>query len=142
MKRATAIRNAQQIAERLRSVTGILMTPDGNRESVRIKKAWVFGSTAKGSDQPNDLDVLLECYAYGEHRHPNNKGSRNKASRVGIAKTNKDYLKRYRIIVGHDALFVMQIWLGVGMKMVRFHDFTIDGNLAHPRKMIYPRWEL
>ena len=34
-------------------------TPRGESEFYPVKKAWVFGSTIKGSDAPNDLDVLL-----------------------------------------------------------------------------------
>ena len=59
MKLETALRHAAEIARRLESVNGLIPTPRGEREFYLVKKAWVFGSTIKGSDAPNDLGGLL-----------------------------------------------------------------------------------
>ena len=41
MRRSTAIRNVARVAERLKSCGGILCTPEGNSEAVRISRATV-----------------------------------------------------------------------------------------------------
>ena len=64
-----------EIARRLVSVNGLIPTHRGDHEFYLVKKAWVFGSTIKGSDAPNDLDVLL----FAE-----NAGARQKWQDVGF----------------------------------------------------------
>lgn len=60
MKRATADKNLKKVIQRIHDVSGIFETPMCSHEYLKIKRVWVFGSFAKGSDSPNDLDVLVE----------------------------------------------------------------------------------
>lgn len=60
MKQQTALRNLENIVGKVRGVNGIYTTPLCDREFVKIKRMWVFGSVAKGSATPNDLDVFIE----------------------------------------------------------------------------------
>jgi len=66
MKRATAIRYCQDINRRLLEVNGTIVTCRGEFEYVAVTKVWVFGSTAKGSESPNDLDLLIQMREGGQ----------------------------------------------------------------------------
>ena len=68
MRREIALRYVDKIAQRLHSVNGVLATPLCNQEAVRFKRVWVFGSTAKGAESPNDLDLLIEAEGCGRQR--------------------------------------------------------------------------
>lgn len=74
MKRATAIKNLNNIIKKIRSVNGIYATPLCNEEFLKIKRVWVFGSVAKGSDLPNDLDIFVETLSFKDSRQPIRKG--------------------------------------------------------------------
>jgi predicted nucleotidyltransferase len=65
MKLETALRYANEVARRVRSVSGLLAAPLCRSEAVTIKRIWVFGSTAKASITPNDLDLLIEMTSVG-----------------------------------------------------------------------------
>jgi hypothetical protein len=85
----------------------------------------------KGSATPNDLDVLLECMEVGRH------------FRAGHgAKVDKRRLRRYGIRAAVSTTDEAYRFLSRGMKMVSLHDIECDGELAHPRVMIYPRNDL
>lgn len=142
MKLETALRNANRIAEKLRGLGGIISTPEGSHEAIRIKRAWVFGSTVKGSDSPHDLDVLLDVQVVGAYRPSKVKAIRGEKAPLGYAKTDKRYLRSTGIHTPIDSLKIATISLKKGMKMVSLHQLTIDGKIAFPRKMIYPKWEL
>jgi len=138
MKLDTAINHANEIARRLRNLSGIIGTPDAAWEALRIKRAWVFGSTAKGKSHPNDLDVLLEMFPVGR-RNMVGKPRYQRPGVTGNAKKCHKYEKIFGIIAPISTTETALRRLRTGMKMVRFHDIDIDGNLAFPRIMIYPR---
>ena len=83
MKRKLAFRYAFEVARRVHGVNGILATPLCDREAVRFKRIWVFGSTVKGGEAPNDLDLLIELEPCGRW-HSYRQG-----------KIDKEYLRRY-----------------------------------------------
>lgn len=65
MKRQTALKNLDKIIQKVRSINGIYPTPLSDVDFVKIKRMWVFGSVAKGSKNPNDLDIFIEIYGDG-----------------------------------------------------------------------------
>ena len=65
MKRATALKSLKKIVDRIHAVNGLLATPEASSEAFRIKRAWVFGSTVKGSESPGDLDILIDAESVG-----------------------------------------------------------------------------
>lgn len=60
MKRPAAIRNLNTVIKRLHSINGLLATPMHNHPFIKVRRAWVFGSVAKGKLEPNDVDVFVE----------------------------------------------------------------------------------
>lgn len=131
MKRTTALRYADEIAARVRSVNGLLATPLADREAVRIKRVWVFGSTVKGSQAPNDLDLLIESKAVGRHR----------TWKQG--KLNRRYLRMFGVRRALCASKETYKWLTKGMKKVSRHDFEAERGIdLSPLVMIYPRNDL
>ena len=140
MKRETAIRNAVKVADRIRKSNGLIGTPECERETVKIKKAWLFGSTAKGKPDPNDVDILIEYDLIGRRQHTNCRAHR------GFPRTNaavdKECKRRYGISVPKSAWSATVRLLSRNMKMIRIHDANTDGEIAHPRIMIYPRMDL
>lgn len=114
MKRSTALRYCSEIHQRLIEVGGIVPTPRGGWSHVRVHNIWVFGSTAKGSNEPNDLDLLIrleEC------------GRRQSWQQVGF---DPAYLRRTGIRVARDPRKEALIWLSRGMKNVSRHDFESE----------------
>lgn len=128
MKRETALKYSQEIARRVHSVNGILATPLCSFSAVRIKRVWVFGSTAKGKANPNYLDVLIDWEDCGEGR----------SWRQG--KLDKRYLKSYGIRVAIESGDELYKWLTKGMKMVTKHDYRYED--TDFKKMIYPKYEM
>lgn len=81
---------------------------------MRVRNIWVFGSTAKGSEAPNDLDLLIqmkEC------------GSRQPWQEVGF---DPEYLRSAGIRVARDSRREARMWLSRGMKGVSRHDFESE----------------
>jgi predicted nucleotidyltransferase len=79
-----------------------------------VRNIWVFGSTAKGSIEPNDLDLLIrleEC------------GRRQSWQQVGF---DPAYLRRTGIRVARDPRKEALMWLSRGMKNVSRHDFESE----------------
>lgn len=69
MKRDTALKNTYKLIQRIKSINGILSTPLANVDYIKIKRAWLFGSVLKGSENPNDVDIFIELEGYTEdHR--------------------------------------------------------------------------
>lgn len=67
MKRETAIKNVNTIAARLKNISGLIGTPNTDHECFKVRAAYVFGSTVKGSINPNDLvssDSAIESDDY------------------------------------------------------------------------------
>jgi hypothetical protein len=131
MKRARALRYAEEVARRVHSVNGILATPNAGRPAVRISRVWVFGSTVKGSLEPNDLDLLIEAVAVGDpipwcrgrkldHYRQRSRGWR----------TLPDPM--------HQAF----VWLTNGMRGVSRHLASSECVEIDVRRLIYPRWDM
>ena len=131
MKRATALRYAREIARRLHEVNGLLATPVCKHEAVRVRRVWVFGSTAKGAENPNDLDVMIELDCM-----------------VGRHKTwqqttiDKEARKRFGVRVARDNRTVFLKWLTKGMRGVSRHCRDMDGVVLDVQTLIYPRYDL
>lgn len=143
MKRETALRYAETIAARLRSHGGLIGTPDADREALRIARAWLFGSTAKGNNSPRDVDILLDLWPCGRLQLVNRAPWRGTKQRVGAKIGSTAYAKRYRLPLNCKVSALHA--LVAGMRMVRFHEFMIDGDLGdipETRIMIYPRNDL
>lgn len=131
MRKETALRYAAEITARLRGINGLLATPLCQKEAVRIRRVWVFGSTVKGSEAPNDLDLLLDLWPVGRHRNwKQGKLDRRLARAFGI---------RLAIDGENEALK----WLTKGMRKVSRHSFEDERGLdLSPLVMIYPRNDL
>jgi predicted nucleotidyltransferase len=131
MKRSTALKNATEIARRIKSVNGLLATPLCNREAVRIKRAWVFGSTVKGSGFPNDLDILLELIPCGRIKNWRQ------------AKLDRRYYRSTGIKLAQCSMRETIKWLRKNMKKVRCHHYFIEKDLGIDVMVeIYPRFLL
>lgn len=136
MKRSTAIASAKAIGAYLRGLGGCISTPYCMHNYVRVYRVWVFGSTAKGKSQPNDLDLLISCECIGRDldRPPRRRGSSNKSN--GYYRYKKDSSGRLWIM---DSLEEAKRSIRGNRRMIRIHEDDIDGELAWPRVMIYPR---
>lgn len=131
MKRTTALRYADEIAARVRSVNGLLATPLANREAVRISRVWVFGSTVKGSQAPNDLDLLIESKEVGRVR----------TWKQG--KLDRRFLHMFRTRRAISARDEAYKWLTKGMKKVSRHCSDAEKGIdLRPLVMLYPRNDL
>jgi hypothetical protein len=98
----------------------------------------VFGSTAKGSDSPNDLDVIIDYEYIGNKRKMyRSDGGVNKQLRY-----NKEYLRRYGILIPVCSLDAAITELRKNMKKISIHEMSVDGELAVPRIQIYPQFNL
>jgi predicted nucleotidyltransferase len=127
-----AIRQATEIHIRLRTVGGVIQTPECGNTEYRVTRAFIFGSTIKGKANPNDLDLLIEgVYAGRKQALPE-------------AKVYPEYLRRYGWAVPLDAMWEAYKWLTHGMQHVSRHDFAVDGRLAMRAGavMIYPDFDL
>ena len=140
MKRETAIRNVQRIADTLHETNGLIGTAGTSYDAVRIKRAWVFGSTAKGSEHPNDVDILLDISNAGR-RYWTNKGKLHRGCNRYGARLDKYFVKRGLQLPVDAQQEAMRRIRGT-MKMVRLHEFHIDGDfgdIPQTKVMIYPR---
>ena len=92
-----------------------MATPSHDYQYVRISRVWVFGSVAKGSQNPNDLDIFIELKVIGRF---NNNGYIDKrlSHQHGYREIKKstDYALKWltkgmknvsRHVVGHDDVF-------------------------------------
>ena len=130
MKLETALRHAAEIARRLVSVNGLIPTPRGESEFYLVKKAWVFGSTIKGSDAPNDLDILL----FAE-----NADARQKWQVAGFDPVYyKAHGMRQTRLTSREA----KMWLRKGMQMISTHDKESEETIFDKKVEIYPRFLL
>lgn len=143
MKLSTAIKNANIIAERIKRLNGIIETPECDYKVIRIKRAWIFGSTVKGKLNPKDLDVLLE-YSFHDKRYsgsmriPESKEFR----RRGLCKKQYKSKLFMGLDFGRSAIQETFKYLKKGMCKISIHDHSIDGNIAGVKIMIYPRNDL
>jgi len=127
MKIETALKYIEELKKRLSESNGVIATPTSSREATLFDRVWVFGSVVKGSNEPKDVDILYQCHAVGEFRmigaidglipDRNNghiaESSRNRAIKI----------------------------LTKGMRMVRFHDYEIDGDYGDIKQTRQLIWE-
>lgn len=130
MKLATALRYANEVSRRVRAVNGLLATPLCNHEAVRISRVWVFGSTIKGSQTPNDLDLMIEMREVGR--------------RFNAQQTRVDraYLRAHGLRFAPRAEFDALKWLTKGMRNVSRHTRDYEATEIDKMVMIYPRNDL
>jgi len=130
MKRKTALRYAEEIANRIHSVNGLLATPLCDREAARISRVWVFGSTAKGSAEPNDLDILIDISEVGRIRNWRQ------------ARLDRWYRRTYGMFTAPSSVEYALKWLTKGMKKVSRHTTRSEGAKLDVKVLIYPRFDL
>ena len=130
MKRSTALRYCVELARRVHFVNGILATPGCDFDAVRISRMWIFGSAAKGSSSPNDLDLLIEMKECGRHYNWRQ------------ARLDKRYLAAYgcRCPVTSESYALK--WLTKGMKLVSRHTTRSECAQLDVKKLIYPRYDM
>lgn len=131
MKRKTAINNIVKIQERIKKSGGIISTPECSHKALIILGAWVFGSTAKGSDSPNDVDILIKYKLYS-HNDSNQKNLRTNKSGFWKGFPICSQLEAFKGLTKH-------------LKMVRLHQYQLDnhiGDINETKIMIYPRCDL
>lgn len=133
MKHSTSVANAQYVADQLRRVSGIIATPNCAHDAVRVKRAWLFGSTAKGKENPNDTDIIIEYVLIGK---PKWSGRNGKVS--GHFRINRDSYRRFGWSHPEDSLNEARRFLKGRKKMIRVHQWEIDKDVADGRVMIYP----
>jgi hypothetical protein len=129
MRRALALQYANEVARRLHSVNGILATPMCDSDAVRFKRVWVFGSTVKGSQAPNDLDLLIEAEPCGRHYSWKQ------------AKMDKWQLRQYGFRLPVRSTWEAFKWLTKGMRKVSRHSYRYEGDIGY-KVLIYPRNDL
>lgn len=127
MKLATAQKNALEIHRRLRSVGGLIGTPNTGSEAVQIKCVWVFGSTVKGKLNPNDLDILVEGTTVGR-RYLSFRNQCGRYSKRGIGR-----------LFAKCPIDRASKWMRGGMKMVSLHWACYDSVQPDVKIMLYPR---
>jgi len=127
MKIDTAVHHVKEIHTRLVSVGGMIPTPRGSDEFFLVKKAWVFGSTIKGSPTPGDLDILLLAEPSGFYQ-----------SWVDVGH-DPVYLKNHGIKVTRSTTREGKMWLRKGMKMVSVHDTLSEAAIIDKKIEIFPR---
>lgn len=130
MRREIAIRRALRVADRVREAGGLIPTPRATHEFFEVKKIWLFGSTAKGSESPNDIDLLYEGNYCGA-RYTSIEGKQLHKFFLGMG-----------VKVPVDSEYAALKIIAKGCGMVRLHDAKIDGEIAYPRIQLYPINEL
>lgn len=135
MKRSTAIKNINTIIRRVKSVNGLLGTPKHRYDFVKIKRVWLFGSTAKGSTNPNDIDIFVEIINIGPHFS---------ASKHTDRYFDKQFFRSCGVKLSGDSSQYAVKWLKKNMKMVSIHlvghDLIFDE--LDVKIMLYPRNDL
>lgn len=58
MKRQTAEKNLKTVIQRLHEINGLLATPLHNWDALKIKRAWLFGSFAKGDMKKVSVHIV------------------------------------------------------------------------------------
>ena len=140
MKRSTALKNLDLIITRLHHVNGIIGTPKYNYDFVWIKRAWVFGSVAKGSESPNDLDIFIEVlnepkklkYYSNQFKH---------TDRFTDKTSHGMRLKHAGIIKTKDAIDYAIKWLRQDTRKISVHVVGDDEIFSELdiKYLIYPR---
>lgn len=128
MKRDTAIRAAKTVAERISKCGGIIETPDGIFAAVRVRALWLFGSTLIRSATPADVDLLWDIESVGEAR----------SARRGEVPPDKRQLRNHGTIIGRSSSELAILQLRRGLRLVKFHLYEIDKDIALPRRALWP----
>ncbi len=129
MRRETAMSHVRRIAQHLKRINGILATPNTQYPAAVIRRAWVFGSTAKGSPEPADVDILLDMRAVGERT----------LQKRGLP-FDKNAWKCWRVKIVPETIPAAVEALRENMRNVSFHLLAEDAALQlGPLQMIYPR---
>jgi predicted nucleotidyltransferase len=133
MKRTTAIQTIREITHKLFECNGLIETPGCSSAHYKIQELWLFGSTAKGSQTPNDIDLLYIGDSVGPYRRvgtdPSIELDKDYLRRYGIARTKPSNIAAFHLLIGKK-------------KMVRMHSFEVEEDLAHPRILLFPTCEL
>ena len=130
MKIETALRYAKEIAKRVQDVNGLIPTPRGENEFMKVNGIWVFGSTVKGSQNPNDLDLLIDMDYHGE---------RQSWEKVGY---DPQYYRSCGVRCARSSKEEAMKWLTKGMKKVSRHCAKSEKAPLDVKVMIYPKFEL
>lgn len=114
LSRKKAFEYCRIIHERLKNIDGIFIGNNSDYKYNLVHNVWVFGSVAKGSKNPNDLDILCDYKELG---------------------MNKKYSERIHTQFFH--------FLTEGLRQISLHDFLVDNCLAKDHKIeIYPKFKL
>ena len=141
MKLSTSIKNAMIVADRIRSLSGIIETPEGQFSCVRIKRAWLFGSTARLKESPSDTDIILDINVTGYFQPTNSIAWRKRRCRNN-SKTDKCFKRSTGINSPIDSKYIAFKYLRKNLKLVSLHSLDVDHEYATDKIMIYPRNDL
>lgn len=130
MKRATALRYCKEIHDRLTEVNGRLPTPRGEFTFITIEAVWVFGSTAKGSAQPRDLDILVK---FGDEV-----GALQSVEEAGF---DPAYYRSCGFKRPRSSRREALMWLTHGMRGVSRHYHDIESIPIDVKRSIFPTLE-
>jgi predicted nucleotidyltransferase len=141
MKHQTAIKNLNIIADKMRRLSGLIGTPDADFEAFKITRAWLFGSVAKGSQSPKDIDILIEGRGVGRRKRTGRFVRINKIEgRKYLAKT-ATHSKRNSTPFPLSCRTSACRYLKGHLKGISFHDYEIEtgyGDINETKIMIYP----
>lgn len=104
--------------QRIKNINGIFATPHENDEYLKIKKVWLFGSLAKGSEDPNDVDIFIELHGF-----------------------IPDSFERYDKVKSHERKFRRKKRRKIkGMSIIQYHGcFKLDKKSAYYREFGVPK---
>lgn len=146
MKLYTSVKNAIKVADRIKSVNGLLGTPHCDYEAVRISAAWVFGSTVKGSQSPNDTDILIQLKPVGRYQCTGAMGHRDHSKGQHCnAKREPKSTQYLGLIFQRCAEREALIFIRKHIQRVSLHFYQVDnqvGDINDTKIMIYPRNDL
>ncbi len=147
MKRQTAVSNLNKIISKLHCINGIYCAALCDRDFVKVKRAWVFGSVAKGSDSPNDLDIFIEVHNPFQWDQPKRKSQRRMFRNTGPRMKLHGGFKMNKATSGRtvpsavSGLSEFSKWLKKGTNKTSIH-FVHDDDIFNKldcKHLIYPR---
>lgn len=141
MKYSTAINNLNRIVEKIESINGIYCAPLCYQDFIKIKRVWLFGSVAKGAENPNDLDLFIELYSDKSYRRKGRQRVFRNSHRLhGSYKPSK--LSRNRATTSPaSATDDLTKWLKKGTLKTSIH-FVGDDSIFDTldcKRLVYPR---
>ena len=139
MKRKTALKNLKIIINRIRAINGIFATPKHNFEALKVKRVWVFGSVAKGSLDPNDIDLFVELKGFRRDIKPIRRefGGGN----TGRFKLDYAYYRNHGMYRAKQSDEAFIKWLRKDLRKISIHLVGDDEifNQIDEKILIYPR---